>query len=418
VQSGSTFLGSSRPTSLRIIGSRAVRQDSCFLGLERPGIIRVMLIAASALTPLLRGLDPERAHKLALWATRHGLAGRDSGKHDATISTRAFGLNLRSPIGLAAGFDKDGVAVDALGRLGFGFIETGTITLRPQAGNPRPRLFRLPEDQALINRLGFNNAGLEAYISQLSRSQRIIPIGANIGLNKLEADPERDYSALAAAIAPFVDYIVINVSSPNTPGLRDLQDETRLGTLLRAVAAGTRSGPPLLVKLAPDLPIDTLAAIVEVCVDTGIQGLVISNTTIARPAGLRSPHGREAGGLSGQPLFALSTAMLARVRLLARGRLMLIGVGGVSTAEQALTKLKAGASLVQLYTALVYQGPGLVARLNRELGALLRREGFAHVRDAVGVEAERLARWGAWNTFAASHRSATDTPASSSISGA
>jgi dihydroorotate dehydrogenase len=377
-----------------------------------------MLSAASAFIPLLRGLDPERAHKLALWAARHGLAGRDPGEHDAMISTEAFGLNLRSPIGLAAGFDKNGVAVDALGRLGFGFIETGTITLRPQAGNPRPRLFRLSEDQALINRLGFNNSGLEAYISQLSRSQRVVPVGANIGLNRLEADPERDYPALAAAVAPFVDYVAINVSSPNTPGLRNLQSEARLGALLRAVAARIRSVPPLLVKLAPDLPIDALPAIVQVCVDTGIQGLVISNTTIARPAGLRSIHAREAGGLSGQPLFASSTAMLAHVFLLARGRLTLVGVGGVSTAEQALTKLKAGASLVQLYTALVFQGPGLVARLNRELGALLRREGFAHVRDAVGVEAERSAKWGAWNTSTASHRSATDTTASSSISGA
>jgi dihydroorotate dehydrogenase len=346
------------------------------------------------------------------------LAGRDSGEYDAIISTGAFGLSLRSPIGLAAGFDKNGVAVDALGRLGFGFIETGTVTLRPQDGNPRPRVFRLSEDQALINRLGFNNSGLEAYISQLRQRQRVVPVGANIGLNKLEADPERDYPALAAAVAPFVDYIVINVSSPNTPGLRDLQSRPRLDTLLRAVAARIRPGFPLLVKLAPDLPIDALPAIVQVCIDTEIQGLVISNTTIARPAGLRSIHARETGGLSGQPLFAPSTAMLAHAFLLARGRLTLIGVGGVSTAQQVFTKLKAGASLVQLYTALVFHGPGLVARLNRELGALLRREGFAHVRDAVGVEAEHLARWGAWNISTASHRSATGMTASSSISGA
>lgn len=347
---------------------------------------------ASALMPLLRGLDPERAHKLALWAARHGWAGQASEAHDPVISTKAFGAELRSPIGLAAGFDKDGIAVDALGRLGFGFVETGTVTLRPQAGNPRPRLFRLPEDQALINRLGFNNSGLEAYVSRLERSRRAVPVGANIGLNKVEADPERDYPTLAASIAPLVNYIVVNVSSPNTPGLRDLQSVPRLGALLPAIAGRIQSGPPLLVKLAPDLPLDALPALVRVCVDSGVQGLVISNTTIARPAGLRSIRARESGGLSGQPLFAPSTAMLARAFLLARGRLVLVGVGGVSTAEQALTKIKAGASLVQLYTALVFQGPGLVARLNRELGALLRREGFAHVRDAIGVEAERLAR--------------------------
>ena len=346
----------------------------------------------SALTPLLHGLDPERAHNLALWAARHGLTGRDSGAHDPVISTEVFGLNFRSPIGLAAGFDKDGVAVDALGKLGFGFIETGTITLRPQAGNPRPRLFRLPEDRALINRLGFNNSGLEAYISRLSRSRKTIPVGANIGLNKVEAVPEQDYPTLAAAVAPLVSYIVVNISSPNTAGLRGLQTGARLGALLHAVADRVQSGPPLLVKLAPDLPVDILPAIVQVCIDNGIQGLVISNTTIARPAGLRSIHAREAGGLSGQPLFALSTAMLAHVFLLARGRLTLIGVGGVSTAEQAFIKIKAGASLVQLYTALVFQGPGLIGRLNCELSTILRREGFAHVRDAIGVEAERLAR--------------------------
>jgi dihydroorotate dehydrogenase len=376
-----------------------------------------MLSAASALMPILRRMDPERAHKLALWLAGYGLARKGLPEQDPMIATEALGLRFPSPVGLAAGFDKDAVAIDSLSKLGFGFVETGTITLRPQLGNPRPRLFRLAEDRALINRLGFNNSGLDAYITRLKRRRSSIPIGANLGLNRAEAVPEQDYPTLAAAVAPYVDYIVLNISSPNTPGLRDLQTEARLAVILRAVTDRIRSGPSLLVKLAPDLPGNALAAMVEVCAESGAQGLVISNTTTMRSPDLRSIHASEAGGLSGEPLFEVSTAMLARAYLLARGRLTLVGVGGVSTASQALTKIKAGASLVQLYTALVFHGPGLVARLNRELTSTLRREGFTHVRDAVGVEAERLAKGSSWNSCAASPRSLPDTTDSSSISG-
>jgi dihydroorotate dehydrogenase len=350
---------------------------------------------ASALMPLLRRLDPERAHDIALHALRLGLGGHTAGGDDPALAVAALGRRFANPIGLAAGFDKNAVAVAALARLGFGFIETGTVTPRPQAGNARPRLFRLEPDAAVINRMGFNNAGLEAYCRRLERRPHgNVVLGANVGINKDGADPERDYPLLIAAVAPHADYAVINVSSPNTPGLRDLQGEAQLRGILRAVAAHVPGRPPVLVKIAPDLADDALSALVETCVAEGVQGLIVSNTTIARPAGLRSPQAREAGGLSGAPLFALSTACLARAYLLARGRLTLIGVGGVSTGEQALAKIRAGATLVQLYTGFAYAGPALIPRLKRELVAALCAGGFARVQDAVGKDAERLAEYG------------------------
>jgi dihydroorotate dehydrogenase len=275
-------------------------------------------------------------------------------------------------------------------RLGFGFVETGTVTPRPQAGNPRPRLFRLDPDRAVINRLGFNNAGLQAYSRRLAAlSDRPVPLGANVGINKEGADPVRDYPALVAAVAPFTDYVVINVSSPNTPGLRDLQGEARLGEILAAVEK-VADRPPVLVKIAPDLAPEGLAAVVETCVAHGVQGLIVGNTTITRPEGLRSPLAREAGGLSGAPLFALSTAVLARTFLLARGRLTLIGAGGVFSGADALTKIRAGASLVQLYTAFAYHGPALIPRLKAELTVALKAAGFARVSDAVGTAAREF----------------------------
>lgn len=347
---------------------------------------------ASALMPLMRGMDPERAHGAALRALRLGLAGQDRTPDDPILATGALGLRFRNPIGLAAGFDKDAVAVLPLMRLGFGLVEAGTITPRPQAGNPKPRLFRLEEDRAVINRMGFNNGGLAAYVARLAALPRPLPavLGANIGINKEGADPERDYPALYAAVAPHADYVTLNVSSPNTPGLRDLQGEERLAAILSAVAArraGLAEQPPLLVKIAPDLAEDALPAIVETCIAQGVAGIIVSNTTIARPATLRSPHRTEAGGLSGPPLFAPSTAMLAAVHRLARGRLVLVGAGGVGSAEQAYAKIRAGASLVQIYAALAYEGPALIPDIRRGLAALLRRDGFAHISDAVGVDA-------------------------------
>jgi dihydroorotate dehydrogenase len=339
-------------------------------------------------------MDPERAHDWALTALRLGLAGRTAIPNNPALSIDALGRRFSSPIGLAAGFDKNAVAVSALMRMGFGFVETGTVTPRPQPGNPRPRLFRLAQDQAVINRMGFNNDGLQAYLGRLASCPRgEVGLGANVGINKEGAEPARDYPALVAAVAPLVDYAVINVSSPNTPGLRDLQGEAQLRAILRAVAHQVPRRPPLLVKIAPDIGDDALAALVETCVAEGAQGLIVSNTTVSRPPGLRSPLAREAGGLSGAPLFALSTAVLARAWRLARGRLVLIGAGGVADGRQALTKILAGATLVQLYTAFAYAGPALIPRINRELAAALRARGFARVQDAVGKDAPRLAEW-------------------------
>jgi dihydroorotate dehydrogenase len=354
---------------------------------------------ASALMPLIRSLDAETAHGLALRALNAGLAGADRGADDPVLATSALGLRFRNPIGLAAGFDKNAEAVAPLMRLGFGFVEAGSVTPRPQVGNPRPRMFRLEEDQGVINRMGMNNRGLEAFRARLAALPRPLPavLGANIAVNKDDAVPERDYPALFAALAPVADYIALNVSSPNTPGLRDLQGEARLVSILQAIAAvrghditavrRTDGGPPLLVKIAPDLAEDALGPLVEACVAHGVAGLIVSNTTIARPETLRSRHRAEAGGLSGQPLFERSTAMLRQVRRLSRGRLVLVGVGGIASGAQAYAKIRAGASLVQLYASFAYAGPALVPRIKTELAALLRRDGFPGVAAAVGVDA-------------------------------
>ena len=364
---------------------RARLAPECFLGqLRRP----MTPALASALTPLLHGLDPERAHRLALRALAAGLAGRDAAPDDPVLATELLGLRAPNPIGLAAGFDKDAKAVAPLARLGFGFVEAGTVTLRPQPGNPTPRLFRLSEDRAVINRMGMNNDGIEAYLARL-RALRGVPavLGANVGINKEGAEPERDYPALVAAVAPHAGYIVINVSSPNTPGLRDLQGEARLAAILDAVAATVTQRPPLFVKVAPDLTEDALGAIVDVAAARGVDGLIVSNTTIARPDTLRSRHRGEAGGLSGAPLFAPSTALLRAAYRLARGRLALIGCGGVASGRDAYAKIRAGAAMVQVYTAFIYEGPALVRRIKDELAACLKADGFARVADAVGTEA-------------------------------
>jgi dihydroorotate dehydrogenase len=348
---------------------------------------------ATAVLPLLRRIDPETAHNLALWALRLGLVGGDRQPDDPVLATHALGHSFTNPIGLAAGFDKNAVAIAPLMRLGFGFIEAGTVTPLPQSGNPRPRLFRLDSDRAVINRLGFNNRGLPAYLSRVAaRKRTTMVLGCNVGINKDGADPERDYPLLVEAVAPHADYVVINVSSPNTPGLRDLQGEARLRAILRAVGERATRPPPLLVKISPDLSIDDLGGLVEICVAAGVQGLIVSNTTVSRPPGLRSPAAHQAGGLSGTPLFPLATAVLARAHLLARGRLTLIGVGGVLSGLDALTKIRAGAALVQLYTGFALSGPALIPRIKAELAAELRAAGFANVRQAVGTDAERLAK--------------------------
>lgn len=347
---------------------------------------------ASALLPLVRGLDPEGAHEFSLRALNWGLAGRDRKPDDPILAVRAMGLDFRNPLGLAAGFDKNAVAVLPLMRLGFGFVEAGTATPRPQQGNPRPRVFRLEEDRAVINRLGFNNAGLDAYAANLEALPRPLPavLGANVGINKDSTTPERDYPALYLRVAPLVDYVTVNVSSPNTPGLRDLQGEARLAAILDAVLAARAElprRPPVLVKIAPDLSEAAVEAIVETCLNRDVAGLIVSNTTIARPDTLRSTQKREAGGLSGRPLFQVSTELLRRVHRLSRGRLTLIGAGGVESGETAYAKIKAGASLVQTYAGFAYAGPAMIPRLKRDLAALLRRDGVASLADAIGAEA-------------------------------
>jgi len=332
--------------------------------------------------PVMRRLDPETAHNLSLRALSLGFAGRDSTPDDPILATPAFGRVLPNPIGLAAGFDKNAVALNVLARLGFGFVEAGTVTPRPQPGNPKPRLFRLPEDKAVINRMGFNNAGIEVFLGNLKQADRTrIALGANVGINKEGADPERDYPALVAAVSPFADYVTINISSPNTPGLRDLQGEARLAGILGAIA----TDKPVYVKIAPDLSEEGLEAVVNVCIAQRVTGLIVSNTTLARPDSLRGRYKSEAGGLSGAPLLAKSTEMLARAYQLAAGRLALIGVGGIFEPEDVLAKILAGASLVQVYSGFAYQGPAMLPRLKTGLAALLRARGFSSVTAAVGA---------------------------------
>ncbi len=343
---------------------------------------------ASRLTPLLRLMDEEAAHALSLRALQAGLAGRQRTPDPPRLAVRAMGLSFPNPIGLAAGFDKDARAVLPLLRLGFGCVEAGTVTLRPQPGNPRPRLFRLPQHRAVINRLGFNNEGLDRYLARLKDAgPRPACFGANVGINKQGADPERDYPALVAAVTPYADYVTINVSSPNTPGLRDLQGEARLRGILRAIAREVPVRPPVVVKIAPDLSDDGLAAVVDAAGAEGAAGLIISNTTIARPPELGGLNALQVGGLSGAPLFARSTEMLRRARRIAGERLVLIGCGGIRTGADVLAKIQAGASLVQLYTEFAYAGPALVGRLKAELAEALDAGGFAVVGDAVGVSA-------------------------------
>jgi dihydroorotate dehydrogenase len=347
--------------------------------------------------PLLRLLPPETAHRMTIRALAAGAAPGSAPADPASLAISLWGRRFPNPIGLAAGFDKNAEVPDGMLGFGFGFVECGTVTPRPQPGNPKPRIFRLREDRALINRLGFNNEGLDAARARLAaRRGRPGLVGGNLGKNKESADAIADYVAGVAALTPLVDYIVVNVSSPNTPGLRDLQRKSILLDLITALrrardtamaAVITSVGPPpLLLKIAPDLTASERIEIAETAVESGIDGLVVSNTTVARPASLRSPLAGEAGGLSGPPLLAPATALLAEMRRLTKGRLPIVGVGGVASGADAYGKIRAGASLVQLYTALAYSGPGLVRRIKRDLALLLARDGFASIADAVGAD--------------------------------
>jgi dihydroorotate dehydrogenase len=343
--------------------------------------------------PALRRLPRETAHELTLMALELGL-GRFLGAFAAqqpdppVLAQRLWGLNFANPVGLAAGYDKDGRVPDAMRRLGFGFVEIGTVTPRSQPGNPRPRLFRLEQDQAIINRMGFNSGGLNAACDRLSRRIRSGIVGVNLGKNRDTDDAAADYATGIIRTAGLADYLVVNVSSPNTPGLRDLQHRARLGSLLEclfSVREETGCRVPLLLKIAPDLTPEERRDIAQVALDIGIDGLIVSNTTVERPPSLLSSHTREAGGLSGRPLFAPSTAILAEMYRLTQGRLPLIGVGGIASAEDAYAKIRAGASLVQLYTALVFAGPDLVSQIKSGLASLLRGDGFASITEAVGT---------------------------------
>jgi dihydroorotate dehydrogenase len=334
---------------------------------------------------LLRQLPAETAHDLTLRLA--GMAGAflpQPAPDDPRLAVSAFGLNFPNPVGLAAGFDKNAAVPSAMAKFGFGFVECGTVTPRPQIGNPQPRLFRLTEDGAVINRMGFNNGGMEQAARSLERRSGAGIVGINIGANKDSEDRIGDYATAFARLAPLADYVTVNVSSPNTPGLRGLQNRDELTALLDklvTVRAGRKI--PLLLKIAPDLDEASLDDIAEVVRRSGIEGLIVSNTTIARPA-LQSRHAGESGGLSGKPLLEPSTRILAAMHVRLNGAVTLIGVGGIASGADAYAKIRAGASLVQLYSALALQGPGLVQRIKKELLACLARDGIAKLGDAIG----------------------------------
>ncbi len=343
--------------------------------------------------PVLRRLDPETAHGLTIRALA-AMPPVPPGPADRRLRVSAFGLDFPHPVGLAAGFDKHAEAPAALLSLGFGFVEIGTVTPLPQPGNPRPRLFRLPEDEAVVNRFGFNSEGHAAAARRLRSARPKGVVGVNIGANKDSTDRAADYVNGIAAFAGLASYFTVNVSSPNTPGLRDLQHEAALDDLLaRCMEERERSAPgtPVLVKIAPDLALSDLDAVVSVARRRKVDGLIVSNTTIGRPAGLRGEARGETGGLSGRPLFPLATRMLAQTYVRVEGAFPLIGVGGIDSADTAFTKIEAGATLVQLYTALVFKGPGLAGDIAAGLSRRLADEGLDSLAPVVGRRAAALA---------------------------
>ena len=351
--------------------------------------------------PIIHQLDPEKAHSATIFALKwhlSGLLGRQ--KEYAALKTEVFGLSFDNPVGLAAGFDKNAEVIPAAHRMGFGFAEAGTVTPRPQEGNKKPRLFRLSEDQAVINRFGFNNKGLAYFTNQLAalksksaNSATKHPYGANVGANKDSEDKTADYVKSIHALYSLADYFTVNISSPNTPGLRALQSREALASLVERVLEARskeqaigQAYVPILVKIAPDLTHEDIRDIAEISCETGIDGLIVSNTTILRPASLESAHKGEMGGLSGAPLMVPSTKILAEVYKATGGEIPLIGVGGISCGQDAYAKIRAGASLVQLYSALVFKGPGLAEKIKAELAACLEKDGFLSVKDAVGAD--------------------------------
>lgn len=348
--------------------------------------------------PLIHRMDAETAHRLTVAALAAAPALKPA-SDDPVLATEAFGLSFPNPVGLAAGFDKNAEAIDGALGLGFGFVEVGGVTPLPQPGNPRPRVFRLTEDEAVINRYGLNSEGMETVARRLeARRGRSGLVGVNLGANKESTDRAADYATLARRLAPLADFLTINVSSPNTPGLRDLQAEAALDDLVartlaardEAAADGRRT--PVLVKIAPDLTLPELDGMIAVARKRGIDGMIVSNTTVTRPASLRSAAKAETGGLSGKPLFTASTRILAETFLRAEGQFPLIGVGGVDSAETAFAKVRAGATLVQFYSAMVFKGPGLAKEVKLGLAAQARRAGLTRLTALVGRDAAAIAR--------------------------
>ncbi|XP_046714302.1 dihydroorotate dehydrogenase (quinone), mitochondrial isoform X2 [Silurus meridionalis] len=361
---------------------------------------------ATTLMPTLQRLvGAETAHIMAVRLLSLGLVPRSRYQDPASLimfvltqEVNVMGRRFRNPVGIAAGFDKHAEAVDALYRLGFGFVEVGTVTPKPQEGNPKPRVFRLNADKAVINRYGFNSCGIVAVQERLKDRQGVQseltkgkPLGINLGKNKLSTNSVADYLEGVRALGPLADYLVVNVSSPNTPGLRELQGKKELRHLLEQVlkARDTLQGPnhpPVMVKIAPDLSQQDKQDIAEVITELGVDGLIISNTTVSRPESLQDHNRNEVGGLSGQPLKELSTRTVREMYTLTKGKVAIVGVGGVASGQDALDKIRAGASLVQLYTALVYQGPPVITKIKRELNELLTKQGFSSVSEAVGAD--------------------------------
>ncbi len=343
--------------------------------------------------PFIHLLDPEVAHKATIAALRLGLgplAASKSSTDPSNLSVEAFGLKFPNPVGLAAGFDKNAQVPDAILALGFGFTEAGTVTPRPQAGNARPRLFRLSEDRGVINRMGFNNDGLAAFkIRVRTRDRRRGLVGANLGANKDSHDRIEDYVTGLRSLSGLVDYFTINISSPNTPGLRGLQNKGELEELIRRLLEARlelQDQTPILLKIAPDVSDEELEDIIDVICTAGIDGLILGNTSIGLRDTLKSRYAKESGGLSGTPLFNLSTERLGLAYRLIKNRMPIIGVGGISSGRDAYEKILSGATLVQLYSALVFDGPGLVADINRDLDDYLKTDGFASVSEAVGAK--------------------------------
>jgi len=347
--------------------------------------------------PFIHSLDPERAHGLTISLLSRGITGSaQRARSYKILNTSVFGLAFDNPVGLAAGFDKDAETISGAQKMGFGFVEAGTVTPEPQPGNDKPRLFRLSRDRAVINRFGFNSKGLENFARNLENrrtNSRSSVVGANVGANKTSKNRTADYVTCIDRLYGLCDYFTVNISSPNTPGLRALQSKAALEDLIgqvldvRSNKQRTGSGrTPILVKIAPDLQDNDITDIADIALSTDIDGLIVSNTTVERPESLRSTDKGEAGGLSGKPLFEPSTEMLKRVYAATGGQKPLIGVGGISSFADAYTKIRAGASLVQLYSALVYEGPGLVERVKRGLASALKKDGFTAVSDAVGAD--------------------------------